>query len=152
MSNVSLYFFYIFYFSFIFRKMLIPRHCHPWHRLQHASTAHPSARHPSRNCLTDRLLSSHFLLQEPRLQQKMIDTTIKLAHELHVVGMINIQYIVYANELYLIEVNPRSSRTVPYISKVTGVPMVDLAVRAMLGEKIRDMGYGTLRPGAARMR
>ena len=55
----------------------------------------------------------------------------------------NIQYLIYHNELYVIEVNPRSSRTIPYISKVTGVPMVDLATRAMLGEKLKDMGYGT---------
>ena len=58
-------------------------------------------------------------------------------------GLINIQYVIYHNEVYVIEANPRASRTVPYISKVTGVPMVDLAVRAMLGEKIKDMGYGT---------
>ena len=55
----------------------------------------------------------------------------------------NIQYLVYHNELYVIEVNPRSSRTIPYISKVTGVPMVELATRAMLGEKLADMGFGT---------
>ena len=55
----------------------------------------------------------------------------------------NIQFVVYNNEVFIIEVNPRSSRTVPYISKVTGVPMVELAVRCMLGEKLRDMGYGT---------
>ena len=79
----------------------------------------------------------------PRLQQKMIDTTIKLAHELHVVGMINIQYIVYANELYLIEVNPRSSRTVPYISKVTGVPLIQLATNAVLGQSLQSQGYQT---------
>ena len=52
----------------------------------------------------------------------------------------NIQYLIYDNELYVIEVNPRASRTVPYISKVTGVPMVDLAVRCCLGEKLKDMG------------
>ena len=53
------------------------------------------------------------------------------------------QYLIYEDELYVIEVNPRSSRTIPYISKVTGIPMVDLATRAMLGEKLSDMGYGT---------
>ena len=58
-------------------------------------------------------------------------------------GLVNIQYLIYEDELYVIEVNPRSSRTIPYISKVTGVPMVDLATRAMLGEKLREMGYGT---------
>ena len=66
-----------------------------------------------------------------------------LAVNLHTVGLVNIQYLIYQNELYVIEVNPRSSRTIPYISKVTGVPMVDLATRAILGEKLADMGYGT---------
>lgn len=73
----------------------------------------------------------------------IVDYTGRLARELKVVGLVNIQYVVYNNEVYVIEVNPRSSRTVPYISKVTGVPMVDLAVRCMLGERLRDMGYGT---------
>ena len=73
----------------------------------------------------------------------IVDYTGRLARELKVVGLMNIQFVVYNNEVYIIEVNPRSSRTVPYISKVTGVPMVDLAVRCMLGEKLRDMGYGT---------
>ncbi|MDE6474109.1 MAG: carbamoyl-phosphate synthase large subunit [Clostridia bacterium] len=66
-----------------------------------------------------------------------------LAVNLHTIGLVNIQYLIYNNELYVIEVNPRSSRTIPYISKVTGVPMVDLATRAILGEKLADMGYGT---------
>lgn len=77
------------------------------------------------------------------LYQRLIEVTRLIALELGTVGLINIQYIVYHNEVYVIEANPRASRTVPYISKVTGVPMVDLAVRAMLGEKLRDMGYGT---------
>ena len=55
-------------------------------------------------------------------------------------GLINIQYVVYNDEVYVIEVNPRSSRTVPYISKVTGVPMVDLATEIMLGEKLQGPG------------
>ncbi|MBQ8731945.1 MAG: carbamoyl-phosphate synthase large subunit [Oscillospiraceae bacterium] len=67
----------------------------------------------------------------------------RLAVSLKTKGLVNIQYLIYQNELYVIEVNPRSSRTIPYISKVTGVPMVDLATRAMLGEKLADMGYGT---------
>ncbi len=67
----------------------------------------------------------------------------KLALALHTKGLINIQYILHQGELYIIEVNPRSSRTVPYISKVTGIPVVDIAARAMMGEKLRDMGYGT---------
>jgi len=81
------------------------------------------------------------------ISQDIIDQIIleteKVALALKVSGMINIQYIEYQGELYIIEVNPRSSRTVPYISKVTGVPMIDLATRAMLGEKLVDMGYGT---------
>ena len=55
----------------------------------------------------------------------------------------NIQYVIHHNRIYVIEVNPRSSRTVPYISKVTGVPMVELATRVMLGEKLKDLGFGT---------
>lgn len=73
----------------------------------------------------------------------IIDSSKKLAVSLNTKGLINIQYLIFENQLYVIEVNPRSSRTVPYISKVTGVPMVDLAVRAMMGEKLSNMGYGT---------
>ncbi len=75
--------------------------------------------------------------------EKIIDQSRKMALEMDTLGLVNIQYLIYENDLYVIEVNPRSSRTVPYISKVTGVPMVDLATRAMLGEKLADMGYGT---------
>ena len=67
--------------------------------------------------------------------------TKRLAKALHVHGMINIQFIVYQNQVYVIEVNPRSSRTVPYISKVTGIPIVKLATKAIIGKKIRDLGY-----------
>ena len=67
----------------------------------------------------------------------------QLALALGTRGLVNIQYLIYQDELYVIEVNPRASRTVPYISKVTNVPMVDLASRVMLGEKLRDLGYGT---------
>ena len=78
---------------------------------------------------------------------EMVETIIKatrnLALSLKTKGLVNIQYIVYNGELNVIEVNPRSSRTIPYISKVTGVPMVDLATKAMLGEKLKDMGFGT---------
>lgn len=77
------------------------------------------------------------------LTERIIDCTRQLAVSLHTLGLVNIQYLIYRNELYVIEVNPRSSRTIPYISKVTGVPMVDLATRAMLGDKLKDMGYGT---------
>ena len=72
----------------------------------------------------------------------IVESSRNLAIELRTKGLVNIQYLIYNNELYVIEVNPRSSRTIPYISKVTGVPMVDLATRAMLGEKLADMGYG----------
>jgi len=77
------------------------------------------------------------------LVDQVIDFSKKLALALDTQGLINIQYIIHAGEIYVIEVNPRSSRTIPYITKVTGVPMVDLATRAMLGEKLADMGYGT---------
>lgn len=77
------------------------------------------------------------------LREKIIKQSQDLALKLGTKGLVNIQYLIYNNDLYIIEVNPRSSRTVPYISKVTGVPMVELATRAMLGEKIKDMGYGS---------
>jgi carbamoyl-phosphate synthase large subunit len=76
-----------------------------------------------------------------RIVSTILSYTKTLCCELHVVGMINIQFIVYNDGLYIIEVNPRSSRTVPYISKVTGVPLIELATRAVLGEKLKDMGY-----------
>jgi len=78
-----------------------------------------------------------------KLKERIIECTKYLSLGLKVSGIVNIQYLIYQDELYVIEVNPRSSRTVPYISKVTGVPMVDLATRCMLGEKLKDMGYGT---------
>ena len=71
----------------------------------------------------------------------IIDYTKKLAFELKVIGLVNIQYVVYNNEVYVIEVNPRSSRTVPYISKVTGIPMVDIATKIMLGSSLKEQGY-----------
>ncbi len=77
------------------------------------------------------------------MTERIIDHTKNLALSLNTIGLINIQYLIYEGELYVIEVNPRSSRTIPYISKVTGIPMVDLATRAMLGEKLENMGYGT---------
>ena len=77
------------------------------------------------------------------IKEKIISCTRILAKALKVIGMINMQYIEYKNELYIIEVNPRSSRTVPYISKVTDVPIIDLATRVMLGEKLKGLGYGT---------
>lgn len=78
-----------------------------------------------------------------KVQKTIVEYTKRLASALHVIGMMNIQFIVLHEEVYIIEVNPRSSRTVPYISKVTGIPAISLATRAMLGEKIADMGYGT---------
>ena len=74
---------------------------------------------------------------------RIVECSKQLAINLHTIGLVNIQYLIYDDELYVIEVNPRSSRTIPYISKVTGVPMVDLATRCILGEKLEDMGYGT---------
>ena len=71
----------------------------------------------------------------------LTDYTGKLATSLHVIGLINIQFIVYNEEVYVIEVNPRSSRTVPYISKVTGIPIVKLASQVILGKKITELGY-----------
>ncbi|MCM1320919.1 MAG: carbamoyl-phosphate synthase large subunit [Bacteroides sp.] len=75
--------------------------------------------------------------------EKIVSQSRELALALGTKGLVNIQYLIYQNELYIIEVNPRSSRTIPYISKVTGVPMVELATRAMLGESLASMGYGT---------
>jgi carbamoyl-phosphate synthase large subunit len=72
---------------------------------------------------------------------QIIDYTGKLARALHVVGMINIQYVYFEGTLYVIEVNPRSSRTVPYISKVTNVPIVKLATNIMLGHSLKEQGY-----------
>ncbi|MCL1795339.1 MAG: carbamoyl-phosphate synthase large subunit [Clostridia bacterium] len=77
------------------------------------------------------------------LTQRLIACTRDLALGLGTVGLINIQYIIHDNEIYVIEANPRASRTVPYISKVTGLPVVELAVRAMLGESLSGMGCGT---------
>ena len=78
-----------------------------------------------------------------RHKQTILRYTRDLAKALGVIGLVNIQFIVYNDEIYVIEVNPRSSRTIPYISKVTGVPIIDLATRVMLGEKLRSMGCGT---------
>ena len=80
---------------------------------------------------------------EERHKKTILEYTKKLSKELAVVGLVNIQFVLYNDEIYVIEVNPRSSRTIPYISKITGVPMVDLATRCMFGEKLKDMGYGT---------
>lgn len=74
---------------------------------------------------------------------KICDISQKLALSLGTKGLVNIQYLIYQNELYVIEVNPRASRTIPYISKVTGVPMVELATKIMVGSSLKELGYGT---------
>lgn len=76
-----------------------------------------------------------------KVKEDIIDYTKKLANSLHVIGLINIQFIVYDEKVYVIEVNPRSSRTVPYISKVTGLPIVDIATKVILGDTIKSLGY-----------
>ena len=78
-----------------------------------------------------------------RMLRTIVDCSEKLALSLGTKGLINIQYLIYQGELYVIEVNPRASRTVPYISKVTGVPMVDLATQVSVGRPLRSLGYGT---------
>ena len=80
---------------------------------------------------------------EDKHRELILKHTKNMAKHLGVVGLINAQYILYDDDIYVIEVNPRSSRTIPYISKVTGVPIIDLATRVMLGEKLHDMEYGT---------
>ncbi|MCI6866726.1 MAG: carbamoyl-phosphate synthase large subunit, partial [Lachnospiraceae bacterium] len=77
----------------------------------------------------------------PKIKRVIEEYTRKLARSLHVIGLINIQFIVSNDEVFVIEVNPRSSRTVPYISKVTGIPIVPLATKVILGKKIRELGY-----------
>ena len=81
-----------------------------------------------------------------KAKETLVEYTKRLAQALHVVGLINIQFIAMDDEIYVIEVNPRSSRTVPYISKVTGIPIVDLAAKVIMGKTIREMGY---EPGLA---
>ncbi|WP_455614931.1 carbamoyl-phosphate synthase large subunit [Eisenbergiella sp.] len=76
-----------------------------------------------------------------KVKATIAEYTRRLAKSLHVIGLINIQFIVVGEAVYVIEVNPRSSRTVPYISKVTGIPIVDLATEVIIGKKIRDLGY-----------
>ena len=78
-----------------------------------------------------------------RMLKTIVDCSEKLTLALGTKGLVNIQYLIYENELYVIELNPRASRTVPYISKVTGVPMVDLASRVMVGQPLKSLGYGT---------
>ncbi|MGI6123141.1 MAG: carbamoyl-phosphate synthase large subunit, partial [Acetivibrionales bacterium] len=76
-------------------------------------------------------------------KNKIVDYTERLAKALNVIGIVNIQYVLFNNEIYVIEANPRSSRTVPYISKVTGIPLIKMATRVMMGKKLSDFPYGT---------
>ena len=78
-----------------------------------------------------------------KIKDKIYEYTKMMALNLNVVGMVNIQFIEYKDELYIIEVNPRASRTVPYISKVSGVPIIDLATKCMIGYELKDLGFGT---------
>lgn len=78
---------------------------------------------------------------KPEIKEVIVDYTERLAKALHVVGLINIQFIVYEDQVYVIEVNPRSSRTIPYISKVTDIPVVDVATHAIMGKSILEQGY-----------
>lgn len=80
---------------------------------------------------------------ETKHRELILQHTKNMAKHLGVIGLINAQYILYQDDIYVIEVNPRSSRTIPYISKVTGVPIIELATKVMLGEKLRDLHYGT---------
>ena len=80
---------------------------------------------------------------EKEQEEKIIEYTEKIAKELNIIGILNIQFIISNGEVYIIEVNPRSSRTVPYISKVTNLPMIDIATNVILGKKLKDLGYGT---------
>ncbi|MFD1705822.1 carbamoyl-phosphate synthase large subunit [Siminovitchia sediminis] len=79
----------------------------------------------------------------PDMMKKIEDATIRLAKGLEIIGLLNIQYVISNGELYVIEVNPRSSRTVPFLSKITGIPMANLATKVILGEKLPALGYET---------
>ncbi|MCR2803672.1 carbamoyl-phosphate synthase large subunit [Paenibacillus soyae] len=75
------------------------------------------------------------------IKDQIVDITVKIAKELKVIGLVNIQYVIHNDQVYVIEVNPRSSRTVPFLSKVTNLPMANLATKAILGTKLADLGY-----------
>lgn len=75
------------------------------------------------------------------LKEKIVEITIKIARELKTIGLVNIQFVIYKDEVYVIEVNPRSSRTVPFLSKVTNIPMAGVATQCILGTKLSDLGY-----------
>ena len=76
-----------------------------------------------------------------KCMQQLVDYTERLAKGLNVIGLMNIQYVLFENQVYVIEVNPRSSRTVPFLSKITDVPMANLATKAILGQKLKELGY-----------
>ncbi|WP_136606474.1 carbamoyl-phosphate synthase large subunit [Paenibacillus dokdonensis] len=78
---------------------------------------------------------------EQHLKDKVVSITTRIAKELKTIGLVNIQFVIYKDEVYVIEVNPRSSRTVPFLSKVTTIPMANLATQAILGKKLKDLGY-----------
>src|SRR5216683_295042 len=80
---------------------------------------------------------------EPSALENVVDYTIRIARHLRLRGLVNVQYVVHRGKVYVLEVNPRASRTVPFLSKVTGVPMVDMATRVMLGGKLSDLGWRT---------
>src|SRR5438477_1864600 len=90
---------------------------------------------------------SYAVYPAPGLEQSelddVIDYTVRIARHLRLKGLLNVQYVVHRGKVYVLEVNPRASRTVPFLSKVTGVPMVELATRVMLGEKLFDLGWST---------
>jgi len=79
----------------------------------------------------------------PELQQKLVDFTTSITRALGIKGLVNIQFVIHKGEVYVIEVNPRSSRTVPFLSKVTGVPMAKVATRAILGQSLKSQGYAS---------
>ncbi len=79
---------------------------------------------------------------DENIEEKIIEISKKIANKLQIKGMMNIQFIVYENEVYVIEVNPRSSRTVPYISKMSGVPIIELATKILMGERLKELNYG----------
>ncbi len=80
---------------------------------------------------------------EPSELNDVIDYTVRIARHLRLRGLVNVQYVVHRGKVYVLEVNPRASRTVPFLSKVTGVPMVDMATRVTLGEKLSNLGWST---------
>lgn len=87
---------------------------------------------------------------EEEVREKIIDYTIKLAKELEIKGLLNIQFVYYQGQVFVLEVNPRASRTVPFMSKITGIPMVSLGTRVMLGKTLKEMGYrsGLVQPNS----